>query len=240
MALFVSFEGGEGSGKSTQARLLAEWLSASKQAVVLVREPGSTSLGNALRRLVKGVPMSPLAELLLFGAARAELVATVLRPHLGKDHIVIADRYSDSTIAYQQYGRQLPEAEVSSAIELATGGLKPQLTFLLDLPPEKGRNRAGHSQIALALGENAKRGRVDDASQTRFERESLQFHQRVRAGYKALAQRERERWVVLDATRSIESLHQEIRARLAPLLPQPLSRGVDLLDLTEPEWPPAG
>lgn len=230
--MFISFEGGEGSGKSTQARLLAEWLAASKHPTVLVREPGSTTLGQTLRRLVKGMSMTPMAELLLFGAARAELAGTVIRPHLEKGHLVVSDRYADSTIAYQQYGRQMAAGQVALAIQLATEDLKPHITFLLDLPPEKRRDRAGKSQIALPLDE-APTGRVDDASQTRFERESLQFHRRVRTGYKALAQAEPQRWVVLDATLSIDNLHQQVRKHLAARLPPPGPRPVDLLDLTE-------
>ena len=232
MSLFISFEGGEGSGKSTQARLLAEWLAASRRPTVLVREPGSTILGHTLRRLVKGMSMTPMAELLLFGAARAELAATVIRPHIEKGHVVVSDRYADSTIAYQQYGRQIDAQQVALAIQLATQGLKPDVTFLLDLPPEKRRDRAGKSQIALPLGE-APTGRLDDASQTRFERESLQFHRRVRAGYKALAQAEPQRWVVLDATLSIDDLHHQVCKHLESRLPPPGPRAVDLLDLTE-------
>ena len=230
--MFITFEGGEGSGKTTQARLLAEWLGRQRFNVVLVREPGSTPLGQQLRRLVKGTAMSPNAELLLFGAARAELVTTVVRPYLKKGCIVISDRYADSTVAYQQYGRDLPSDAVAKAIEVATSGLKPDLTFLLDLPPERRSKRAGQSQLALPM-EGASPARIDDASQSRFERESLQFHRKVRAGYKALVEREPKRWVAIDATGTIEAIRDEIAAATLKRLPPTPKQFVSLVDLTE-------
>ena len=230
--MFITFEGGEGSGKTTQTRLLAERLVRRRYSVVLVREPGSTPLGEQLRRLVKGTAMSPTAELLVFGAARAELVSTVVRPYLETGRIVLSDRYADSTIAYQQYGRDLPADVVAKAINIATGGLKPGLTFLLDLPPDRRSKRAGQSQIALPMGE-APQARLDDASQTRFERESLQFHRKVRDGYKALAEQDPQRWVAVDATATIDAIHDQIRAAVDNRLPAPSKHFVELLDLTE-------
>ena len=230
MALFISFEGGERSGKSTQAHLAAEWLAAPGLPTVLVREPGSTPLGATLRRVVKGLPMTPMAELLLFAAARAELVSTVIRPRLESGHAVVADRYADSTLAYQQHARQMP-AEQATAIQLATAGLKPDLTFFLDLPIARQQKRPGQAQISL-LGDEARKAEMDDGTQTRFEREGQEFHRRVRAGYKALVQQEPQRWVVLDATQSIADLHQQVREHLAGRISQGPAKPAELVDLT--------
>ena len=231
MSLFISFEGGERSGKSTQAHLAAEWLASTGIPTVLVREPGSTPLGQTLRRVVKGLPMTPMAELLVFAAARAELVQTVLRPRLEKNHAVVADRFADSTLAYQQHARQMSPVQVGKAIELATAGLKPDITFLLDLPIVRQQRRPGQAQISL-LGDEARKAEMDDGTQTRFERESQEFHRRVRTGYAALAKQEPERWVVLDATQSIAGLHQQVRKHLAPRLPKAGPKPAELVDLT--------
>ncbi len=227
MSLFITFEGGEGSGKSTQARLLAARIAGQRLPVTLVREPGSTPLGQRLRGLVKGMSMSPTAELLLFGAARAELVATVIEPHLARGRIVVADRYVDSTIAYQQYGRGLPADVVSSVNRLASGGRMPDLTFLLDLPPDEGLKRVGRAP------------RPDDPGHLRFEQEALGFHRRVRAGYQALAKREPARWVAIDALQPREAIEEqvwgEVRSRLrSPMGPSATPDLIDLTDLAAP------
>lgn len=182
--MFITLEGPEGSGKSTHARLLVRHLEEMGCRTVLTREPGGTALGNRLRELLMRsaeVNLSPRTETLLFCAARAELVEEVVRPRLAEGYWVVCDRYADSTLAYQAYGRGLDSAEVQAVIRFATSGLVPDLTVLLNLPPEEGLRRKGRQG--------------DD----RFEREALSFHQRVQAGYLALARAQPERWLVVDA-----------------------------------------
>jgi dTMP kinase len=193
--LFVTLEGGEGSGKSTQARLLAERLREAGLEVCLTQEPAGASLGALLKSLLErraageGPPITAQAELFLFAAARADHVRTVIRPALDAGTIVVCDRFADSTLAYQGYGRGLPLDDVRKASEIATGGLAPDLTLLLDLPPEVGLARADATHDAGekqrdALGE-----------------ETLDFHRRVRKGFLEIALAEPERVVVIDATR---------------------------------------
>lgn len=239
LSLFITFEGGEGSGKTTQAALLAGWLAEQRYPVVLVKEPGSTPLGQRLRPLLKGVSMTPTAELLLFAAARAELVETVIRPYLEKGRVVIADRFSDSTMAYQGYGRGLPLVMIESTNQVATHGLQPAVTFLLDMSPEVRKSRARIAQIAMPLGMAGPQeaARVDEAGQARFERETLQFHRKVRAGYRALAEQDPGRWVVLDATGSIPEIQGRIREELGRRLPPNPPPFAELLDLTDDQAP---
>lgn len=168
--------------------------------VLLTHEPGGTPLGERARRILKAtVPASPLAELLLFAAARAQLVEAVLRPALSAGAWVVCDRYTDSTIAYQGHGRGLDMETVRSVNALATGGLQPSLTFLLDLPVEAGLRRKG-------------------ATDDRFEGEGLAFHRRVRAGYLKLARREPGRIVVVDGRDAPSVIAHRIWARVEPLL----------------------
>ncbi len=206
MGLFIVFEGPEGSGKSTQLRLLYRRLRRAGLPVVGTREPGGTRLGERLRRLLKGMPepesLAAEAELFLFLAARAQLVSTVIRPALAAGRVVLCDRYSPSTIAYQAYGRGLPLEGVVEADRLATGGLWPDLVVLLDLPVEVGLARRG-------------RRRAD-----RFEAEELEFHRRVRAGYLEQARADPNRWLVVDAqaprgevARSVWACVRELLAR---------------------------
>jgi dTMP kinase len=186
--LFVSLEGGEGAGKSTVLADLHERLSAAGHAVLLTREPGGTPLGERLRRALldtAGEAPVPEAEALLFCAARAHLVNTVLRPALARGTVVLCDRYADSTLAYQGYGRGLPLAQLRTLNALATGGLRPDLTLLLDLPVAEGMARR----------------RGDSADMDRLDHEVADFHERVRAGFRDLASLEPERWVILDARR---------------------------------------
>ena len=202
MALFISFEGGEGSGKSTQARRLVESLEQSGVPAILFHEPGSTNLGFHIRDLIKGRPwgretISPNAELFLFSASRAELVAKVLSKQVETPGLVIvADRYVDSTTAYQGYGRRMPLDLVQAVNMLATGGLTPHKTFLLDCPPAEGLKRVGSLQAGLF--DDQAPGRMDDESSRRFEDEPLGFHERVRRGYHTLARAEPDRWIVID------------------------------------------
>ncbi|HLF71017.1 MAG TPA: dTMP kinase [Dehalococcoidia bacterium] len=198
--LFVTFEGGEGSGKTTQCELLALRLRAGGWNVIHAREPGGTRLGEEIRRLLLH-PEEPLGvetELLLFLTARAELVRSVIKPALDEGGAVICDRFSDSTFAYQGYGRGLDLETVRRLNDFATGGLVPDLTVLLDLPSDAGLARKGDD---------------DDA----FQREDDSFHDRVNAGYLALAQAEPERWLVLDATAPPHELAQAIAAHVERL-----------------------
>ena len=191
---FVTLEGGEGAGKST---LLAALEARAREAggeVVTCREPGGTPLGERLREALLGAssgePPDPRAELLVFASARAQLLAEVIRPALARGALVLCDRYADSTVAYQHYGRGIERSDVDAANAVATGGLLPDLTLLLDVPPYEGLRRVGRAGDYL-------------------ESEPLDFHRRVRAGYLAEAEADSGRWLVLDATRSPESLAEE-------------------------------
>ena len=214
MALFISFEGGEGAGKTIQAERLAQTLTASGVQTVLLHEPGSTNLGFHIRDLIKGRPwggetISPIAELFLFAASRAELVSKVLSHQMDADQLVIiADRYADSTTAYQGYGRRLPLDLVDATNRLATGGLMPDATFLLNCPPAEGLKRVGSLQTML-FDTNAI-GRLDDETSRRFEEESLAFHERVRRGYLELARSDPDRWEVIDALADPDDVFQSI------------------------------
>ena len=234
MALFVSFEGGEGSGKTTQLELLCERLEQSGRRVLPIKEPGTTPLGLHVRELVKGrrlggqtggQTISRGAELFLFLAARAELTAKVLRQVSEEDDVVIvADRYADSTVAYQGYGRRMPVAAVEEMNRLATGGVVPQLTLLLDCPPEVGLRRVGDVQMSLPMDVEEEQevwapGRMDEEDSRRFEDEPLEFHRRIRSGYRALAGKEPDRWRVIDATPSIDVVHEQVWGHVEPLLP---------------------
>jgi dTMP kinase len=205
MSLFITFEGGEGCGKSVQARALYQKLTKLAIPVVLTHEPGGTLLGKKLARWLKwaqDTDVSPLAELLLFNTSRAQLVDEVIRPNLEKGRVVISDRYADSTTAYQSYGRGLDLAMVLAINNAATQGLKPDLTVLLDISAEEGLAR-----------KKAKR-------QDRFERENIAFHQRVREGYFKMAASDPERWLVVDATLSKAKIAEIVWQRVSQLLSQ--------------------
>ena len=204
MALFITFEGGEGSGKSVQAKALYRRLLQSAIPVLLTHEPGGTPFGNKVGRWLKWTEVkdiSPLTELLLFNASRAQLVNEVIRPSLGKGKFVICDRYTGSTTAYQSYGRGLDLGMVEAINNTATQGLKPDLTVLLNIPVEEGLAR-----------KRVKR-------QDRFEQEDIAFHQRVREGYLKLAANDPQRWLVVDATQSKEEIEEIIWQRVSQLLP---------------------
>lgn len=201
MSRLISFEGGDGAGKSTQAALLVERLTSAGNNAVLVREPGGTPLGERLRPLIKGeVPSSPMAELLMFEAARAELVREVIRPALDDGAIVVTDRFYDSTVAYQGYGRGMDMDVIDSLNQIATGGLRPDITLLLDIEPAAALARVGP--------ENG--GRVDPANQQKFETQPLEFHERVIEGYRTLARQEPARWFVIDASRSVDQIAERV------------------------------
>jgi len=228
--IFITLEGGEGAGKTTQAQLLRRRLEQSGHKVVVTREPGGTHLSEEIRRIIlrpsaelrPNPPASgtssdpdvasrssllPEAEVLLFLAARAQLVAEVIRPTLERGGIVICDRYSDSTLAYQGHGRGLNLDSVAAANELATRGLRPDLSILLELPVDVGLAR-----------------KTADAEWDSIGQESREFHERVHAGFRELVAGEPERWLVVDATLPAEVIGERIWERVAPLV-RPLAAG---------------
>lgn len=199
--LFVCFEGGEGGGKSTQSRLLRDWLEAEGHAVRLTFEPGDTEVGRRIRQIVLDPATGDLAnrtEVLLYAADKAEHVDTVVLPSLERGEVVITDRYVDSALAYQGAGRSEELAQVEQVNRWATRDLRPHLTVVLDLEPAAG------------LGRFEERDRI--------EAESLDFHQRVRAAFTAMADADPEHYLVLDARAPVDEIHAAIRARVAPLL----------------------
>jgi dTMP kinase len=201
MSLFITFEGPDGSGKSTQIQLLSETLTAAGYDVLTVREPGGTPISEQIRDVVHSLrnrEMSDRAECLLYNAARAQLVDQLIVPHLQRGGIVLSDRYADSTLAYQGYGRGLDLNAVRSVIAFATNNLKPDVTFYLDLEVEEGIERRRRS--------GGEWNRLDD--------QALEFHRRVRAGYLQMVSEEPARWVRLDAVRSVEIIQQDIVAQV--------------------------
>lgn len=201
--LFITLEGGEGAGKSLQLEALACRLETRGLPVVRTREPGGTPLGERLREILLELssPLDAMTETLLFAAARAELVASVIGPALAHDEIVLCDRFGDSTMAYQGYGRGVELAAIERLNDIATNGLRPDLTVLLDLPVEEGLARTG------AAGRSDRFGSEDEA-----------FHERVREGYRALATDEPDRWLVVDGTEPVDMVTDAIWRRVEPLL----------------------
>ena len=219
--LFIVFEGGEGSGKTTQAERLQQRLSEAGQRSVLVREPGTTILGQYLREYLKSKrPLTLESELLLFAAARAQLVAEEIKPTLRKGISVIADRFTGSTVAYQGYGRGIKREVVDYLNDYVTGGINPDITFLLDTDPTEGLNRVGSPQLQMALlpEDVAEVGREDVAGHRRFEDQSKAFHSRVRRGYLDLAENA-PGWVTVDARLPIETLADHIWGEVSRILP---------------------
>ena len=198
--IFIAFEGGEGTGKSTQSKLLAQWLEREGETVLLSREPGGTELGKDLRKILLGHEtgdISPRAEALLYAADRAHHVYSVIRPALDRGEVVISDRYFDSSAAYQGAGRVLNPTEVARISRWATESLYPTLTILIDLPAEIGLSRL--------------------QSRDRLESESNDFHERVRQEYLQIAMMDPERYFVVDGTQSVEEINSQITARVAEL-----------------------
>ena len=194
---FITFEGAEGSGKSTQIRKAVAFLEKKGRSVVMLREPGGTRISEAIRAVLLDKDlkeMGPVTELFLYLAARAQIVREKIIPELKKGKVVICDRFEDSTCAYQGFGRGLSLAAIEQASRLVRGTLKPDLTFVLDIDSAKGLRRGGRHD--------------------RIEREALSFHRRVRRGFLALAKKEPRRMVVLDTSRSVERVGGIIRERL--------------------------
>lgn len=209
--LFIAFEGGEGAGKSTQATRLEASLLADGYRAVLVREPGSTTLGDYLRAyLVAKEPIVPIAELLLFEASRAQMVAERVRPLLEEGAIVISDRFAGSTVAYQGHGRGMGLGKIAWLNDFATGGLYPDLTILLDVDTAVGLGRANRRQMQLALPMS---GAPD-----RFEDQADRFHEDVRRGFLAQAEADSDGWAVVDANRSIDEVAASVSAMVARLM----------------------
>ncbi len=197
MTAFITLEGPEGGGKTTQARWLAEHLQARGLPVLFTREPGGTAIGDQIRRTLMDLHntgMNPRTEFLLFSASRAQLVDEVLRPHLSTGGLVVCDRYYDASLAYQGYGHRLALETLRQVTRFATGGLAPDLTLLLDLPVEDGLRR-----------------KQREGEWNRLDAYAIEFHGRVRQGYLALAASEPERWVVIEATPPVEAVQEEIR-----------------------------
>jgi dTMP kinase len=196
---FITIEGPEGGGKTTQAARLADHLEATGEAVVRTREPGGTALGERLRDLLLAIgdaaePIEPMTDALLFSAARRQLVSEVIRPALDAGTTVICTRYADSTLAYQGYGAGVPLADLRDLERIATGGLRPDLTILLDLPPDAGlRRKAPDDQTRFELG---------------FD---LDFHRRVRQGFLDLAAAEPDRFAVVDASLDADAVWEAVR-----------------------------
>ena len=221
--LFIVFEGGEGSGKSTQAELLHRRLVEAQRPAVLVREPGTTTLGLYLREYLKSKqPLTTESELLLFVAARAQLVADQIRPSLEQGTHVIADRFIGSTVAYQGHGRGVKRDVIDYLNHFVTGGLNPDVTFLLDIDPEEGLLRVGRPQLQMALlpDDHDDVGRADVAGHRRFEDQSSSFHKRVRRGYLELSNTG-QGWQKVDARLPVEELAGHIWDSVASLLPSP-------------------
>jgi dTMP kinase len=208
--LFITFEGPEGSGKTTQMELLSGYFEEKGYSVLATREPGGTSIGDQVRAILldpRNTEMLPASEALLFSAARAQIVNQVIRPHLAQGDIVLCDRYADSTLAYQGYGHGLDLEMLHTITALATGGLKPDLTVYLDIDVEEGLRR---KLTAYEAGQ---------AEWNRLDQQEAAFHRRVREGYLKMATREPDRWLVVDATQSLEAIQTLIRARVEAKLP---------------------
>ncbi len=198
---FITFEGIEGSGKTTQIRLLMDWFKARDIRALLTREPGGTSIGEQVRAILLNpinTEMTPEAEILLFSAARAQIVREIIRPRLADGWIVVCDRFADSTLAYQGYGHGLPMDDLMRITEFATGGLWPDLTVYLDLDVETGLRRKA----------------ATPEEWNRMEAKEVAFHKRVRQGYQALAAQAPGRWLVVDAAQPVAAIQEQIRARV--------------------------
>ena len=199
--MFITLEGPEGSGKTSQLPALAEYLRAAGYDVVVTREPGGTAVGDQIREILmnlQNVSIIPRTEILLFLAARAQHVEELIRPALAAGKIVLCDRYGDSTLAYQGFGHKTDLKMLQTLLDFSTGGLKPDLTLLVDVPVEMGMARK----------------RANSSEWNRLDAYALAFHERVRAGYFALAEAEPGRWLTIDATKDLESIQEALRSAI--------------------------
>lgn len=204
--MFVTFEGPDGSGKTTQAKMLVEFLQARGEPVIYTREPGGTEISEQIREVIlstRNKSMRSETEVLLFSAARAQIVDQLIRPALAEGKIVICDRYYDSTLAYQGYGLGLDLDALRAITKFATRGLVPELTFYVDVPAEVGLARRHQGET------------------NRLDQKDVDYHARVRNGYLELAKAEPHRFVVIDGTGSIEQVQEKIRARMTEKLKRP-------------------
>lgn len=201
--VFITFEGLDGCGKSTQLRMLASELRLRGREVIATREPGGTPLGGLLRRVVLEAEeqVDPMAELLIFAADRAQHVRALVRPALGSGHVVLSDRYADATVAYQGAGRGFPDEIIAEVVALATGGLMPDLTLIFD----------------LTVDESLRRGN-DRQKQDRIDSEEAAFHTRVRDAYHKIAASDPERVRIIDATGSVEETHSQVMRLVLPFI----------------------
>ena len=205
MSLFITFEGPEGCGKTTQIKLLAEVLTARGCNVLSLREPGGTSIGDQIREVLhdlRNTEMHARAEILLYNAARAQIVEQRIKPHLAAGGIVLCDRFADSTLAYQGYGRGLDLADVQHIVAFATQNLKPDLTLYLDIDVEAGLARR----------------RIGGGEWNRMDDQTVEFYRRVREGYRVLMAAEPQRWVSIDASRSVEDVQRAIWEKVSALV----------------------
>ena len=196
--MFITLEGPDGSGKTTQVPLLVEAIRGAGYELVVTREPGGTEIGDQVRQVImdlKNKKMFPEAEILLFQSSRAQLVRELILPNLEEGKVVLCDRYADSTLAYQGYGHQTDLEKLGQLINFATGGLKPDLTLYLDIDAEAGLRRRS--------GGDDEWNRLDDYA--------VEFHKRVRAGYHKMVEAEPERWVVIDADRDVEKIQEDLQ-----------------------------
>lgn len=195
--MFITFEGLDFSGKSTQAKLLYTYLKSKKIRSVLLREPGGTAISEKIREIIldrRNHEMTPITEFMLFSASRSQLVSEVIKPHLKKGYVVICDRYYDSSTAYQSYGGNLDLQQVLKVNEIASGGLKPDLTFLIDISPKDAFKRAGN------------RGNAKD----RMENKNLSFYSKVHKGFRDIARKNKKRFAVINGSLTIEEIQNQI------------------------------
>ena len=207
--MLITFEGPDGSGKTTQLALLADYLGKQGYLLFHVREPGGTSIGEQVRSVLHSMEnqeMNPRAEVLLFSASRAQLVEQAIHPALEEGKIVLCDRFYDSTFAYQGYGRGLDLEALRQLTQFATGGLRPDLTIYIESSPEEGLRRRRQDK-------SSEWNRLDDLP--------TDFHQRVHDGYQCLIAAEPDRWVVIDGERAVDAVQADVRAAVMARLPQP-------------------
>lgn len=226
--ILITFEGGDGSGKSTQFNRLSKRLELLGLPILACREPGGTKIGESIRRLVKSEKdIAPLSETFLFEAARAHLIETKVKSSLGKNKIVILDRYIDSTIAYQGYGHRTDIEQIITLNRMASGGIKPDLTILLDIDPKIGLQRIKSAHADNQKTNEEYQNSDDSYEQEKFERMPIEFHERVHAGYHELS-RERGRWCVIGAHQAQHRVADAIWKRVRRIL---LDKGIDVANL---------